>query len=176
MIAFVAATGLHVMAGPSDPVNISRSVIAGGIALNPAQRMLSNPVVIRDPVRNGLHVWLTTVAGGGRFFWYDEAVGQYQAGQGGYWEETYPSGLEPVCATLWKGSVVAGTRNGRIIRFSDTAKDDLGTAIHTRCPLTVVSLAPERADVHLSGGTLTLGDASNAVTVNLWGGATVEDV
>jgi hypothetical protein len=175
VIAFVSHTGLYVM-GSADPVNISRSVIAGGIAISATDAPNINPVVIRDPVRHGLHVWLTRTGGGGTFWWYDETVGGYEQGRGGFWQETYPSGLEPVCATLWKNQVVIGTRNGRLVRFSDTAKDDLGTAIESVCPLTVVTMAPVRGEMHVAEAELTLSDGSSDVTLNVYGGATTEDV
>lgn len=175
VIAFVSHTGLFVMGG-TDPVNISRSVIAGGISISPTDAAAINPVVIRDPIRHGLHVWLTRSTGGGTFWWYDETVGGYAQGRGGFWQETYPSGLEPVCATLWKNQVVIGTRNGRIVRFSDAAKDDLGTAIESVCPLTVVTMAPVRGDMHVAEAEVTLADGSGDITLNVYGGATTEDV
>lgn len=176
VLAFVSSTGLYVMRGSSDPVNISAQVIAGGIFIDAEDRALYSPVVIRDPLRHGLHIWLTRTDGGGSFWWYDEAVGDYQNGNGGYWEETYPESMQPTCATVWKGQVRFGTRGGKIAHFDDEARNDMGTAIATRCPLSVVSFSPEAADVHIMNAEMVLGDESGDVVMKVFGGATVEDV
>lgn len=128
--------------------------------------------MVRDTARHGLLLLITKDSGSNTHLWYDERIGRYSAGQGGFFPETYP--INPTCAVNWRGDVVMGGRDAFVYTFSDTTDDDLGTTPIESNMLAIVNLEDVSGDTILKWCRIELADTSDPVTMKVYGAATVE--
>jgi len=166
--------GLFTINSASAPTSISRDVLAGLIQFPRENREDYTVTLVRDPSRHGLHVCITPDTGTATHLYYDERIGQYQPGSGGFFPEQY--NFSPTCATVWRGRPVFGTTNGYIVQFndSDTPSDYGSTAIDGYLTLSLVDEEPFNNDTILESVIPVLGSSSGNVTMTVYGGKTPE--
>jgi hypothetical protein len=176
-----APEGFYKLPLGGSPVSLNASVLTEGIQFGRADRDLYRVVVIRDPARRGVHIFLTQLAElatASTHFWYDETVGGYDGSMGGFFPQTLP--VRPTCAKVWRGRPVIGTKEGRWVEFDESARGvDLdGTpdeaAIDAFFHLTLVNGPTPMEDAIVRMLALELSEDSNAVQVTAYGGATAQ--
>jgi hypothetical protein len=165
---------LLVASDGSAPMPISGPVLTELIQFDRGDRSNYAVTVVRDPQRQGTHIFLTLrETSGSVHFWYDERIGGWEPGAGGFFPETYPDAVGPTCAVNWRGYVVMGGKTGFLWKFTEVGSDD-GTAISTRMPLAVVNDESVIGDTILTYIRAELSDLSDPVLMRVFGGATVE--
>lgn len=172
--AFHSPEGLFVINSAAAPQSISRDVLASLIQFPRDSREDYTVTLLRDPSRHGLHVCITPDTGTPTHLYYDERVGQYQAGTGGFFPEQY--NFSPTCGTIWRGRPVFGTTTGYIVQFNDSdTPSDYGTvAIDSYLTLTLVDEEPHNNDTILDSVVPMLGSSSGDAVMTIYGGKTPE--
>jgi len=158
------------------PVNVSRHVLTEGIQI-PRNRIEDYVVsVARDTRRHYAHVFLTPAdpEKQGLHFAYDERVGGYTPGRGGFFPETFPPGLDPTAAVTWQGRVILGTRSGLLVEYDPEQHTDDGSAIDCRFPVQLLDAPGVENDAVLDEVTVRTDLDSDPVTCSLYGGMTAE--
>jgi hypothetical protein len=169
-----APEGLFIINAAASPVSVSRETLAGLIQFARQSREDYTVTLVRDPARHGLHVCITPDTGTATHLYYDERIGQYQGGNGGFFPERY--NFAPTCGTVWRGRPVFGTDNGYIVQFndSDTPSDYGTTAIDAYLTLSLVDEEPFHNDTILDSVIPLLGSSSGNATMTIYGGKTPE--
>lgn len=165
--------GLFVVSG-TGVSPISRDVLTESIQFPRADREDYRVTICRDPARHGLHVFLDAGTTASVHFWYDELTGRYQPGAGGFFPETYP--VRPSCAVIWRGRPVIGTADGRIVEFDNDSTSDITTAIDSYVHLQLITPPSIEQDAILTRFVMSLATEGDQVSVEVFGGATAQDV
>lgn len=138
-----------------------------------------------DLKRHGIWVFLTPIDGAssGRHLFYDVRVGRYlassdplsQLGGGGWFPIDFgdPS-LQPTCSMNFRGEVVFGTRDGRMLFMDSGATDDAGHAFTTRITLNMLRDEDMENGTLLRSFELAMGLGSADSTLTVLGGETPE--
>lgn len=120
--------GFMVVPVGGSVVNISIGVLNTGITLGTGETM--SVVVARDPVRFRTHIFMVPAdRSAGRHWLYDERVGGFAAGSGGFRPQSYPVGMQPTAACVWDGKLILGCVDGYLREFDDAATTDDGEPI-----------------------------------------------
>lgn len=181
-----AADGLQVGHSPDagailipsegEPTHLSRDVLTEGIQF-PSENMADYLVsVVRDPTKHETYFFLTPRLGGsGLHFTYEERIGRFMPGLGGFQPDEYPEALNPTCAVAFMGRVLMGTRDGRIIAFDDNADDDAGEALESFASLWLLKEPDTSRETILGKSAITPGMDSGEIAVTVYGGRTSEE-
>lgn len=122
--------GLMIVPVTGTPTPLSSPVLTQGITFDYRERDTLAVSVVRAPASNGLHTFITPRNGTvGNHFWYDERIGAYQPGAGGFIPDTFPVGQQPTCAAVWRGRPVFGCADGFLRELNPAAKTDGGAPI-----------------------------------------------
>lgn len=174
-IAHSPDAGLLLIPIGQAPVPVSASVLTEYMQFERGRRGEFYVSMVRDTQRHGLHIFLTLRDDDGSVhLWYDERIGSYTPGAGGFFPETYPDAAGPTCAVNWRGRVILGGKTGYLYEYDDAAGDDDGTAITTRMPLSLMNDDGIAGDTILQWCKVELTNESDAVTFKIYGGPTVE--
>ncbi len=120
--------GLMVIPVGGQPANISIGTLNVGITLDSTENM--SVLVARDPVRFRTWVFMVpTDLSAGRHWCYDERVGGFAAGMGGFRPQSFPAAMQPLAACVWKGRLILGCADGYLREFDDAATTDDGEPI-----------------------------------------------
>lgn len=172
--------GLHVVPSLSAPVNVSRPVLWAGITFQRETRDDYIVQCVREPRYGLLYIFLTrkrptdelpSVA-----IVYDEKIGAYSAGQGGFFQDDYLEDLFPTASALYRGRVVLGCRDGYVRQFDETVTDDDGVGFDVQLPLTLIDEPGLNNSSRVRNWHIQLARGSQAVAVQIYGGETAEDV
>lgn len=176
LAVYHSSDGLFIVPSGGLAVNISQNVLTRYLEVPRVDLETFWIIAIRDPRRHNLHIFLTPRATGpGVHITYDERVGQYAPGQGGFFIDTYPDRCGPTAACIYQGQMVLGTRDGYLCILDDTGTaDDGGEAVDMRYGLSLVAIGDQSADTQLDELRLTLGRESTDTRFEVWGGETAE--
>lgn len=175
LTVFHSPEGMHAVSAGDGVWSFSAGTLNNILTFARADRSLHQVTVVRDPDRGGLHIFLTKGAGAAStHFWYDEGIGKYRDGNGGFYPEQYP--WTPTCATVWKGQVIIGTREGRLVQFDDTLNTDLGAAIDSVVSFNLIDEDPIDNDMLVDEILPMVSSQSSQFTISLYGARTPEDV
>lgn len=153
--------------------NVSAPVLDRGITFRELPADLT-PVVVRDPARSGVHVFLSrATAAESLHFFYDETVGGYRPGAGGFHPDTFP--WRPVAAEVWRGRMVVGCDDGYIRTPVDGAADD-DLPVNWFITLSQLATITGQTEVEISRMEVVLSSASAPVTLQVLTGRTSEEV
>lgn len=167
--------GLMLVQVGTAPMPISASVLTEIIQFARGEREARRVTLVRDTKRHGLHIFITfRDEADSIHLWYDEKIGGYQGGSGGFFPETYPDRIGPTCAVNWRGYVVLGGKTGYIYKYDDDATDDDGDIITCRMALSLLNDEAIAGDTILDWMRVELSDDSLACTLKVYGGPTVE--
>jgi len=168
--------GLLVVSQGGDVGNLTAPILTEGIqttALDTPPRV----IVIRDAARHGVHVFMTKAGdAGSTHFWYDERIGGWEPGRGGFFPEHYPLNCQPSAACIWKAQVIIGTEAGFLVRFKDTARDDLDQPIESFATMTRLAFGDENDEAIIRRMQLVFSVASAPVQLTVYKGDTSEIV
>ncbi len=160
-----------------DPLPLSEDVLTRGIQFDRALVQQRQVVVRPDPKRHRVMFYLSGTMQGvsTEHYCYEERVGRYKRGTGGWFPDDLPAAMGPTCAEVHKGELVLGTFDGRLLRMDDTADKDDGVPFTTK--FTAALLKGERADrtVKLLRTYITLREASRDLSYAVYGGRSAEE-
>lgn len=173
-IAHSPDAGLLLVPVSGAPVPVSAGILTELIQFPRGDRQDYAVSLCRDTQRHGLHIFLTLrESSGSVHLWYDEKIGGYQQGNGGFFPEDYPDACDPTCAVNWRGYVVMGGKTGYIWKFGETDADN-GAGISAKMPLSLMNEEDVMGDTMLTYLRAELADDSDDVLLRVFGGATVE--
>ncbi len=137
LVVALGAEGLILVPAAGDAIPLSRDVLTEGLNLTPTEALARRVILARDPQRQITYVFLTPRGSGqGTHFAYHERVGRWTPGQGGFQPLTFADeDLEPTAASVVDSELLIGTRDGRLLRFDESEKDDDGDAIDCNIPV-----------------------------------------
>lgn len=164
--------------GPGEPaVNLSAAVLGTGIEIPAADIALYYVIVVRDTARKLTYIFLTPKASGATVHYvYDEQAGGFQPGKGGWFEDQYDPSIGPTAARMFRGELILGTRDGRLLKYSETVTADDGVAFTSRVPLTLLDAKASNHDaVKVEMTSLVLADDSDPVSLRVYRGRTAEE-
>lgn len=171
--AFHSPEGLYVVGSGSALNPVSSRSLTRFIQFPRADRDNYKTLLVRDPSRHGLHIIITPTTGTATHFYYDERVGRYSAGAGGFFPERYSKSI--TAGTIWKGRPIFGTSDGYLVEFDDVAESDQGdTAIDAYFALSLCDEQYLDNDTVINQMIGLLGSNSDPVTVTLYGGKSPE--
>ena len=180
--ATLAADGVMVAHSPTEGLMI---VPEAGVVSSLSSPILTQDItgnattdrvlVLRDSRKQRIYVWITPTTGASRGFVYDERVGSYQAGTGGFFPIAVPEAQGPTCGVVYRGEVVYGGRTGQLWKFDDNATDDIGTPIESRVSLRILNTEKNDPEIVLREWALMLGNTSSSVEARVWGGRNAEE-
>jgi hypothetical protein len=167
--------GVFVLPNEGEGFNLSEHVLTEGIQIPREDVDLYLVQVRRDTRRHLTHIFITpAVSGTALHFAYDERIGLWQRGRGGFFPETFPDRIGPTASCVWQGELIMGTRDGYLVKFDDEAKDDDGEAIECRFVCSLMKEQDLTHDTILRHLVIILSDGSDPVTWKIYGGATAE--
>jgi len=169
--------GIYLIGSAGDPLPLSEGILNEGLQIN--REDVSNYLIqtIRDARRHITHIFLTTVATGAvTHFAYDELIGAFMPRVGGFFPDVFPDSVGPTASTAWKGRVILGTRDGRLLWFDNDLADDDGEAIDATYPLEILDEGSEGHETILSQVTIVPARDSGVVTYKVYSGLTAEQV
>lgn len=176
LVATHGPDGVLLVSALGTPIELSRPVLSEGIQLprtSPRDYYVS---VVRDPLNHRVYFFLTPKdQTQGLHFVYDERIGGFQPGQGGFYPIQVPAEMGPTCAVYFQGRVLFGTFDGRICAFSDDATDDAGTPIESRLSLALVDAFDIGQDTVLNSVRVLPAMTSEDFTITAYGGRTPEE-
>jgi len=125
----------------------------------------------------GVHIFISPTSepssSSSHYFW-DERTDSF-------WRDEYPTNIGPTAVALFEAddpdarAVLLGGYDGFLRQFSDTAKDDDGTAIVSRCWMSPVTPGSIYASARYDDIQVVLAKDSDSVTAKLYTGASPED-
>lgn len=152
---------------------MSRPTLSSLVTFPAGEREAYVPQVIRDPSRHVLLVFLTPVTSGPAVhLWLDQRV-HAMTGRGWY-PITFPDAIGPTCSVVYKGKVILGTRDGRLMTLSPDVTTDAGQAIEAKMPSQLLAPPHNQLDVIVDKLSLELSPDSDAVTWTWWGGRSAQ--
>jgi hypothetical protein len=157
-----------------DVINLSASVLTQGIQIDPLMIDQYRTIVVRDPVRHGVHVFITPLVGNGLHFWYCERTGGYQPGAGGFHPETFPTDMQPFSACVWRGEVAIGCKDGYIRKFDDAQDTDDGAPIDSFTTLSALAFGTQHEEAEIARLEFILAQKSAPARVRVYKGLTSE--
>lgn len=167
--------GLQLVGIEGTPVPLSAPVLTEEIQFPYNEREDRFVTVVRDSQNYGLYTFTTprdaTVERG---FWYDERVGMYQGTQGGLFPDRLPSGMQPTCATVWKGKVIFGCIDGFVRTFDPTKKTDDGSPIADILTSAPIDPYGMDSDTIIHSAEIELGNGTDFPAVRFYGGFTAD--
>lgn len=166
--------GITICQPGSTPINITQPILGRHINYPRDQRPLYTVVMVRDPQRQQLKIFIDTPGdgAGSTHLIYDEPTGGYSPGRPGYFPATYP--FRVCAAAIVRGTPLIGTTDGQLVAFDDSASDDIGTPVLSKMTLQLADQPPSDNDVILTHPRIVLGLDSSPVTMSLYGGVTAE--
>lgn len=172
-----SSDGLFVVPTGGTAVNLSETVLTKYLQIDRDQLAGYIIIAARDPKRHQLHVFLTPRESGPAYHVrYDERVGQYSKGQGGFFIDTYPDRCGPTAACIYRGQLVLGTRDGYLCVLDDAGTaDDGGEPVEFRAGVSLMVDGDQAGDTQLEELRLTLGAASSDLRFEVYGGSTAEE-
>lgn len=166
--------GTFLLTPGGAPIPISLNVLTSYLTFPPTDRDRVRVTLARDPARQLLHIFVARdddEASECVFVTYSETIGGYAPGGYGYFPITLP--IVPTCACLWRGKLVLGTRDGRVVAFDDAAARDLATSrVRTRLSAHTLYAGLVETDTILRRVAFTLHRSSATATVRIFGGTT----
>lgn len=169
--------GLVLVQVDKAPVPVSKPVLTTGIQFPRGDRADYAVTLVRDTRRGGTHIFLTKRAESGSVhLWYDERIGQYKPGRGGFFPMELPDAIGPTFALNWRGEVILGGKDGYLYQFDDTATDFDGEARNPSTVLNLLNVEGVTGDTILTWCRPELSDDSDGCTMELLGGSTAESV
>lgn len=165
-------------------VHLSRDVLTDIIQQeNAAETLVVS--LCPDLKRHGIWVFLTPADGTsvGRHLFYDTRVGRFQPasdplsglGGGGWMPIDFASAaLQPLCCMNYRGDVVFGTRDGRMVFFDAAAQDDCGTPFTSTLTLNMLRDQDMEMGTLLRDFSLAMGIGSADTTLEVYAGDTPE--
>lgn len=167
-----APEGFHVVPVGGGPVNLSEDVLSRYLTFPRADRNDTTVVLLRDPSRSWLIIFIDDGTGGSKSLIYDESVAKYRKGSPGYYPITLP--IRVTCAGLVRGVPLFGTTDGRLCRF-DVASTDLGTNTRSLITMALLDEPPADNDTIFSRPRLILGLGCGTVEMTVYAGVTPEE-
>jgi uncharacterized membrane protein YgcG len=159
---------------------LSQGVITEGINLDRSQLSRYRIIVRRDPKRFITYFLFSQLDQHGGFaFAYDERIGGFAPGAGGFFVDAYPAAVGPASAVVHRGSLMWGTWDGRILAHDEAAAatgGDDGQPIASKCPMQLLDKGRAQTDTILHALKFTFSLGSGAATFAVYGGATPEAV
>ncbi len=128
-VVFHGPQGFYKKVGSGGPEPISDGVLSKYIQFPESDRELYTVTLTRDTVRKGILLCMSRGDDSDVHFWYDERVGGFQNGQGGFFPITFPSAKRPTATIFYDGQLILGCTDGYIRFADDAADDDDGTPI-----------------------------------------------
>lgn len=167
--------GLLVIAG-GVLSNLSAGVLSQGIQIPRASVSDYYIVVAREPSRHLSFVFVTPADGSaGLHFAYSERVGGFQKGEGGFFPiEFGDAALQPVSACMYRGKLLLGTLDGRIVQFDDSVTTDDGEAFDSLLSV-AIPMGGTAMDTILRRLAIVPSLASESFTWSVYGGRTPEE-
>lgn len=119
--------GVFLIAGGAM-VSLSQGVISEGIQIPASERADYYITIARDPTRQITFLFVTPIDGStGLHFAYSERTGGVSPGQGGFYPIVFgDDALQPVSACVYRGELILGTLDGRLVKMSDAVTTDDG--------------------------------------------------
>jgi hypothetical protein len=169
--------GAFLLPVAGGPVGLSAGVLTKVIQIARALIDTYRVQVRRDTARHVTHFFLTSRAAAISFHCaYDERVGEFQRGSGGWFIDLLPVRIGPTASTVWRGEVLLGTRDGFVCVFEDAAKSDDGTAIEARFACGLIQRPDLNRDAVLRKLAILKRVQSDPVTYRVFGGLTPQQV
>lgn len=169
-------SGLMMLPVGGAPVPLSQLVLTEGIQLPRGDEDLYRVIVLRDTQRHRTMVYLTLLAGGTSLhFAYDERVGQVQPTAGGFFPDVLPESMGPMSACVYRGELLIGTRDGRVLFVDDDATTDDGATIVAKMTVDLLDEPDTSHETILTNMALTPGLASGPIEYTAYGGRTPEE-
>jgi len=163
---------------PGEPaIPLSAPVLSAGLELDRETAAAIYQIVVRDPGRKLTYFFMTPVVSGACVHYvYDEVVGKFTPERGGWFEDVYDPSIGPTAACMFRGNLVLGTRDGRVLYYDDDATADDGEAFVSNAPLTLADPKMSNHDAILVDRvSLVLGDGSDPVQLRVYRGRTAEE-
>lgn len=158
---------------------LSLPVLSEHISFQVTERERKIVTLVRDTQRHGTCIFITPddPAISGVHLWYDERIGRFVPGEGGFFPEEYPVHIGPTAATFWRGKVILGSRDGKLWRYENPeehlASDD-GEPIRAFCAMGLMNDDSITGDTIMTYFRAELSDDSDPLTLSFYGGVTAE--
>jgi hypothetical protein len=160
--------------GPIIP--LSPMVLTEGIQLPRGHESEYRVIVRRDTQRHNAMIYLTKVVSGSSLhFAYDERTGQFSPQAGGFMPDAFPDLLGPMSACVYRGQLLIGTRDGRVLFVDDSVDEDDGETIVPRMAAQVMDEPDTSMDTILSRMAITPGLESGPINYAVYAGRTPEE-
>lgn len=163
---------------PGEPATpLSQATLRTGIEINRADLQDYYVIVVRDTTRRLTYFFLTPKESGTTVHYvYDEVTGQFTPGNGGWFEDQYSDSIGPTAACMFRGQLVIGTRDGRLLIYDEDTKgtdDDL--AFTSNVTLSMPTAAGANTETILRRCMTVLGNESDPVTLRCYRGRNHEE-
>lgn len=170
--------GVYIVPREGDAVPLSALVLTEGIQI-PREELAGYRVQVRqDSPRHGMMFYLTPVEGDGASlaFFYDQDVGGWTPGAGGFLPDDIPERMGPTASCVFLGKILMGGRDGHVYAPSTTPGGfDDGDPIVCRFPSSLLLPGDTTAGVELVKWALTLGEDSDPLQWQVYGGRTAQE-
>ncbi len=173
---FHGPPGLFMVGPAGDAVPLSGDTLTTFIQVS--RSIISNYriIVIRDPERYLTHVFVTPEdRSQGTHVCYDERTGGFEPGRGGFLPIQFPALVGPTAACVFRGKLVLGTWDGRLLTFSNSAKSDDGEAIESRVCVAAARGSRSDFDVEMVALRVVLDAASDDASLRVYGGRNAQE-
>ena len=156
--------------------NLSAGVLSEGIQIPRASIYDYYITIAREPWRHLTFVFVTPVDGSqGLHFAYSERVGGFQRGEGGFFPVVFgDNALQPVSACMFRGKLLLGTLDGRIVNLDDTVTTDDGEDFDSLISV-AIPMGGANLDTILRRLSIVPSLASESFDWTIYGGRTPEE-
>lgn len=167
--------GVFIVAGGAM-ASLSQGVISEGIQIPASERADYYITITRDPGRQLTFLFVTPIDGSaGLHFAYSERIGGMTPGRGGFYPIVFgDNAVQPVSACMFRGELILGTLDGRLVKLSDAATTDDGSNFTTLVSL-AFPVVDAGMDVIVKRMALTPSLASASFSWTIYGGRTLEE-
>lgn len=173
---FHGPPGLFMVGPAGDAVPLSGAILSTYIQVSREVVQDYRIIVIRDPERYLTCVFITPLdQSQGVHVFYDERTGGFDPMGGGFLPMSFPASVGPTAASVFRGKLVLGTWDGRLLKFNNAVKSDDGEAIESRVCL--AAAAASRSDFEVEAMTLrvVLDNQSDDASVRYYSGRNAEE-
>lgn len=164
--------------GPGEPaIPLSAAVLRTGIEIDRNTAGDYYQIVVRDAPRHVAYFFLTPkVSGTATHYVYDEQVGGYEPKAGGWFEDVYDPSIGPTAACMFRGMLVIGTRDGRLLFYDPDATSDDGDAFVSNAPLSLLDSKASNLDaIKVETTRVLLDDESDPIQLRVYRGRTPQE-
>lgn len=169
--------GAYVIPGFGEPTRLSQGIITESIQFD--RKTVGDYLVQvrRDTKAHLTYFYLTPVVSGEALhFVYDERIGGLAAGSGGFFVDEYPDEIGPTASVNWRGEIVLGTRDGRLMVYDSTVATDDDQAAPCRWPVSLLDEPDLSRDTILKRLLIVPTEDSAAMTYKIYGATTPERI